>query len=676
MNLHDDLLSIKGIGESNFKLFNRLGLFNLDDLIYHYPRRYDDYSNVSSISKIRPGPVTIKVQIISVVSRYSRRGLHITEALVKDESGSLKITWFNQPYREQALKQNVNYFVSGLYDFQNRTYGITNPAVELESSFTKNTARIVPIYSETKGLKSYQIRKAISQILPLIRGLPETIPKQIIRSEKLFSHARAIEQLHFPNSVADLEKAKKRIGFEELYEITLAGLLNKKEIENNLGIKIPFDKQLAKDFVKSLDFKLTDAQRKSAWQILQDIDSIRPMNRMLEGDVGSGKTVVALMAMLMNGKLGYQAAYMAPTEILAYQQFSTISNLLSPFKISVELYVGAMKKSFKNQVAKQIEQGTVKVVVGTHALIQKHPKFKDLTLVVIDEQHRFGVGQREKLLDKAKYVPHVLTMTATPIPRSLALIVYGELDISIINQLPVGRKPIITKIIQPASRISLYKQVEDILSTGKQAYVVCPLIDESDVLGVKSVNQEFKLLNDGPFKHRSIGLMHGQLKSEEKSKIMKKFTDGELDILVSTTVIEVGVNVPNATIMIIEGAERFGLAQLHQIRGRVRRSSDQAYCFVIPSLGGVIPTRLRYLESIDDGFKLAEKDLELRGPGEIYGTRQSGVLDLRIAKLTDKKLIASARNSAKNTIELNIDLLQYPRLSARLNKIRKITNLN
>lgn len=676
MKLQDSIKSVGGVGDKVATKYARMGIFSVVDLIYHFPRRYEDYSDIKTIQAIQPGPVTLKVQVESVSGRYVRRGLHITEAVVSDKTGSIKLTWFNQPYRAAALKKSKSYYVSGEYTFQRDRYSIVNPAMELASSFPKNTARIVPIYPETKGLKSHQIRKHLAELMPLIEQLPDPLPDFVIENNGLMPHGQAIGQLHFPRTTDDLELAKARIGFEELYEISLASALNKQAVRRKDGPEIAIDEELAREYVRLQDFKLTDAQRKSAWKILNDMASPQPMNRLLEGDVGSGKSVVAGLAALMAVKAGYQVAYMAPTEILARQQYEELGQQFSHFKIKTDLLIGSMSASEKQAAHKRIRSHQVQFIVGTHALIQDDPSFDNLGLVIVDEQHRFGVKQREKLMGKAKTLPHVLTMTATPIPRSLALTLYGELDLSVIDELPPGRKQVNTKIVSPSRRREVYAQMESQLEQGRQGYVICPLVDESDKLGVKSVKAEYDRLMAGPFKHRKLAVLHGKLSSDEKERVMGDFAAGKLDLLVATTVVEVGVNVPNATVMLIEGAERFGLAQLHQLRGRIRRSTHQAFCFVMPT--GVAPPskRLRALESTDDGFKLAELDLELRGPGQIYGIAQSGVLDLRLASLTDTKLIQRAKLAADETVERDNKLIQYPRLKARVSELRKITKLN
>lgn len=678
MTLQSPLTEVKGVGEELAKKFKILGVNSVRDLIYYYPRRYDDYSNVQPLGKIKPGVVTIKAVIKQAKGRYARRGLHVTEAVASDDTGSVRIVWFNQPYRAQALKNDQEYYISGEFALKAQRLSIMNPSVELVSSFPVNTARIVPIYRETKGFKSAQIRKAIAQVLPLLNQMPETLPEWIIKHYKLISHADAVKTMHFPESPAALVAARQRLGFEEVFGLTLAALLNKYELLHEEAISIPFDEKLAKDFVSHLPFTLTDAQRKTVWQIYQDMQKTQPMNRLVEGDVGSGKTVVAAMAAVMAMQQGFQVALMAPTELLARQHAETIYELLKPLNLAdeVSLLIGGLKPAQKKEAHSRIKSGDVRFIIGTHALIQDKVDMHRLGLVVVDEQHRFGVEQRKALQAKAGHALHVLNMTATPIPRSLALTLYGELDISVIDTKPAGRKIIKTKIASPNSRKQLYEKIEEELEAGRQMFVVCPLVSESDMLPAKSAEQTYEELRKGPFKHRRVGLLHGKMKPDEKDAIMQQFANHELDILVATTVIEVGVNVPNATVMLIENAERFGLAQIHQLRGRVGRSEHQGYCYLMMSDSSEPSRRLRALESSSDGFALAELDLEIRGPGAIYGTMQHGQLDLRIAKLTDVKLIAAARRAAQEFIDRDENLVQYKELHSRINRLRAVTNLN
>lgn len=676
--MQGDVTQIKGVGSELAKKFAVVGVETIGDLIENIPRRYEDYSNITSFDNLAPGMVTIRAVIEQAKGRYVRRGMHITEAVARAGNDSIRLVWFNQPYRAAAIKTGEEYFISGNYELRNNRFAISSPSTELVSSFPVNTARIIPIYRETKGLTSTQIRKAIREVMPLIDSLPETLPDWLIKDRNLISRAQALHALHFPENQTMLEEARKRLGFEEVFSLTLASLMNKYELLHDTGVSIAFDEALAKQFVQHLPFTLTDAQRKVVWHVYQDMVKTQPMNRMVEGDVGSGKTVVATMAALMPMAQGFQVALMAPTELLARQHAETIFKLLQPMDMDarVVLLVGGMSATEKQRAYDHIADGTAQFIVGTHALIQEKVDMHKLGLVVIDEQHRFGVEQRKKLMSKAGHMPHLLSLTATPIPRSLALTLYGELDISIIDVKPAGRLPIITEICSPNSRKQLYAKIDAELEQGRQMFVVCPLITESSTLKVNSAEQIYEEFVTRDFKHRRVGLLHGKMKPQEKNDIMEQFSRHELDILVSTTVIEVGVDVPNASIMLIEAADRFGLAQVHQLRGRVGRGSHQGYCYLMMSDSSAPPKRLEALERSSDGFKLAELDLELRGPGAIYGTMQHGALDLRVAKLTDVQLIADARAGAQAFIDSGEDLLQYKELHERVRALRAVTNLN
>lgn len=660
------------------KKFATLGIATVYDLLQYFPRRYDDYSDIQAIGNIKPGMVTIKAVIKQSKGRYVRRGMHLTEAVASDDTGSVRLIWFNQPYRAAALKSDKEYFISGDFQLSHQRLSIMNPSVELASSFPVNTARIVPIYRETKGLKSTQIRKVIKEVLPLLDSLPETLPEWILQSNELIGRTSAIKEIHFPSSKAAFTRAKKRLGFEEVFGLTLAALLNKYELLLEEAIAIPFNGQLAQKFVAGLPFTLTDAQRKAIWQVYKDMQKSQPMNRLVEGDVGSGKTVVATMAAMMAVEQGFQAALMAPTELLARQHAETIYELLLPVGMqdTVSLLVGGLKPSQKRTVQAKIKSGDSRFIIGTHALIQEKVDMHKLGLVIIDEQHRFGVDERKKLQAKAGHAVHVLNMTATPIPRSLALTLYGEMDISVIDVKPSGRKPTITRLASPNSRKQLYEAIDKELENGRQMFVVTPLIVESDAMPARSAEEVYEEFSKKSFKHRRVGLLHGKMKPEAKDEVMRRFVKHELDILVSTTVIEVGVNVPNATVMLIENAERFGLAQIHQLRGRVGRSEHQGYAYLMMGDSREPSRRLRALESSNDGFSLAELDLEIRGPGAIYGQAQHGQLDLRIAKLTDVKLIAAARQSAQEFIDKKENLLDYTELHKRVQSLRAVTNLN
>jgi len=675
MDLQSPVTDVRGVGEELAKKLAVLGVKTVGELIDYLPRRYEDYSEVVDIRDTKPGPVTIKAVVKQAKGRYVRRGMHITEAVASDDTGSMRIVWFNQPYRANGLKVGAEYYFSGLFELSHQHMQMTSPSAELVSDFTVNTARIVPVYRETKGLTSKQIRKVVGNCRSLMLTLPETLPAWIITEQKLMSRAHAVFAMHFPESSEQLAEAKRRLGFEEAFELSLASLLNKQELAADESVAIPFNEKLAKEFVGHLPFTLTDAQRKAVWQIYQDMQAEHPMNRLVEGDVGSGKTVVATMAAVMAMQSGYQVAFMAPTELLARQHADTIYKLLEPLGLAGELtlLVGALTPAQKKKAHEAIAAGNARFVVGTNALIQDKVAMPKLGLVIIDEQHRFGVEQRKGLMKKAGHMPHLLSLTATPIPRSLALTLYGELDISILDAKPAGRQPVRTEIVSPNSTEPVFADVRGELDAGRQMFVVTPLISGEDDNAAEKVYEQFRKKE---LKNYRVGLLHGKMKADDKNAIMQQFVSHELDVLISTTVIEVGVDVPNASVMMIMNAERFGLAQLHQLRGRVGRGSHQAYCYLMMSDSKAPSKRLRALESSNDGFKLAEYDLELRGPGAIYGQMQHGALDLRVAKLTDVALIAAARKSAVECIEKGENLLKYKALYARVARLRTVTNLN
>lgn len=670
-----DVSIIKGVGPALRERLSTLGLNTVEDLIYFFPRKYEDFSHVTPIAQLKPGKVTVKGTLESVVGRYIRRRLHITEAVIADDTSKVRAVWFNQPYRATQMGKGQEYYFSGAYDFQRNRYVLNNPATEQANTFGVSTARIVPIYRETKGLKSQQIRKVMREVLPLMSALPDTLPPELVKKCKLLSLGNALENIHFPETTVKLTAAKQRIAFEELLWLMTASYINK--IENNKlkGLPVVFSKEFAAQFVKVLPFTMTGAQKRAAWDILQDLEKSQPMNRLVQGDVGSGKTVVGAMAAFMAARSGMQSAFMAPTEILATQHATGLAHLLEPLGVRVGLLVGSVKTKAKQELKNKLRTGDIDVIVGTHALIQGDSDFAKLALVIVDEQHRFGVRQRQELLTKSPHMPHMVSMTATPIPRSLQLTVYGELDVSVIDELPKDRQPIVTQVVSPNARHEVYTKIDEQIKQGRQAYVVCPVITLGANAELKSVQEEHERLNKSVFKHRRLGLLHGQLKADEKEAVMQAFKKGELDILLSTTVIEVGVDVPNATVMLIEGADRFGLAQLHQLRGRVGRGAAQSYCYLIPT-AATVSRRLRELEQSNDGFHLAQVDLELRGPGEIYGRAQHGKLDLSFVNLADSKLLQQAQNAAKWLIEEHVDLLQYKKLANKVAHYQRLTSLN
>jgi ATP-dependent DNA helicase RecG len=676
MNLTTALAKIKGVGPKTGEQFALAGIETVSDLISFLPRVHEDFSHIVAVSNIKPGKATIKARCEKITTRPVRRGLRITTATLADSTGKLQAVWFNQPYRETQLKSGEEFFFSGEFEFNYNRYQLTNPSAERVSDMPVQTDRVLPVYRSIKGLKTALVRKILAELRPLITMLPETLPDSIISNEKLLSRSQALLAMHFPDNMADMEKARERLAFEELFQLLLASQLNRQENAKLTGWHIPFEQPVVADFVKRLPFNLTSAQRRAAWEIIQDLERKTPMNRLLQGDVGSGKTVVAGLVACQVAHAGFQTAIMAPTEILASQHADTLDKLLRPLGVSVGILTGSVKGVARRKLYEPITNGGVDVVVGTHALIQEAVKFHKLGFVVIDEQHRFGVEQRHQLLKKSKYMPHMLAMTATPIPRSLALTVYGELDVSILDELPAGRKPIMTKIWSPNSRAQLYEKIDAEIEAGRQTYLICSLIEENPDNEIKSVQAEHKKLQNSVFKHRRIGLLHGKLKADEKDAVMRQFAMGDIDILVSTTVVEVGVDVPNATVVVIEDADRFGLSQLHQLRGRVGRSIHQSYCYLITSTSAKPSERLRAIEKSNDGFYLAEVDLKLRGPGEIYGKAQHGALNLQIATLADTKLIARAQKQAKLFVASGMDLLQYKQLAADVQYYQRLTTLN
>ncbi|HVQ44668.1 MAG TPA: ATP-dependent DNA helicase RecG [Candidatus Saccharimonadia bacterium] len=672
--------SLKGVGAEVERKLERLGIATLGDLARHYPRRYDDFSKIMPIRMMRPGNVTFRGEIERVASRYARaRKLHLTEAIISDGTGTVKAIWFNQPYLAKTIPTGTPVLVSGQLKFVSNDLALQSPAIEAVAPgrITKDTARIVPVYPETDGLSSKQLRGLVQQLLPLINTLDETLPESVTTSAKLAPLPKALRDIHFPATQAALTKGRHRLAFEELWFLMLTALVIKHEIKTETAPQVPFDVEAAKAFVGALDFELTPAQKRAAWQIFQDLARDQPMNRLLEGDVGSGKTVVATMSAYMALRGGFQAALMVPTEILARQHAAKLTPLLQRLGYDVVVVLGKQPAAERAAAAERIGAGGALLVIGTQALLGDKLAMPNLGLVIIDEQHRFGVGQRAGLKAKAGRLPHLLSMTATPIPRSLQLTVYGELDISVIETLPPGRKPITTKVLDAPQRDKAYTFINEQIDAGRQAFVVCPLIDDSPLLEAKSATAEYDRLAKGPFAHRRLGLLHGRLSPTEKQAVMDQFAAGELDVLVATSVIEVGIDVPNAAVMLIEGAERFGLAALHQLRGRIGRGEHPSHCFLVASskAPGTLE-RLRALEKSQDGFRLAQIDLELRGPGQIYGRRQHGTLDVQLADTTDVKFLAAVRGEALKFLSDPAAMIKYPEVAAKVNALKAVTSLD
>ena len=680
MNLKTPLEQVKGVGPKIAIQLRTAGLETVGDIITFLPRRHDDFTGLAPIADLKPGKVTIRARCESISTRPVRRGLRLTTAVLADDSGKLNAIWFNQPYRTQQLGgSDDEFYFSGEFEYNYGRYQLTNPTAEIAKDMPVQAERLMPVYHSIHGLKSVTVRKVVEKLRPLMSVLPETLPASIVRAEGLMGRAEAISAMHFPKTTEEVQRARDRLAFEELFELLLASRLNKLENQQLEGYHIPFEQSVVKQFVSNLPFELTGAQRRAAWDILQDFERKTPMNRLLQGDVGSGKTVVAGLAARQAASHGFQTALMAPTEILASQHAETLDKLLAPFGVRVGLLVGSLKGKARQALYEQIANGEVDVVVGTHAVIQDKVSFKKLGFVVIDEQHRFGVDQRQKLLAKSGadgLMPHLLAMTATPIPRSLALTVYGELDLSILNERPKGRMPIKTEIVTPVGVPKMYERVDAEIANGRQAYVVCSLIDDNPENDTKSVTAEHQRLKQTIFGHRQIGLLHGKMKPAEKETIMQDFKARKYDILVSTTVVEVGVDVPNATTMIIQNADRFGLSQLHQLRGRVGRGSHQSYCYLVMSSSNKPSERIREIEKSDDGFYLAEVDMKLRGPGEIYGRMQHGALNLQIATLADTALIARAQNAVKRFVKSPEEVARYKMTNSRVQYYQRLTTLN
>ncbi len=675
-DLNTPISQLSRVGKTSAKRLEYLGIKNVNDLLYYFPFRYEDYRKIFLISQLQAGQLsTICGQVELIGNKRSFRSRKIiTEALVSDKSGSLRVVWFNQPYVTKNIKAGDIVYLSGKAQTDMLGPKLVSPVYEkFKKEATTHTARLVPIYPSTEGLTQKQIRFLISQVIDLSGKIKEWLPANILEQADLIPLAGALRGVHFPVDDNDLKLSINRLKFDELFLVQLRAELARKERSVLLAPSVYFKEDKIKEFVGSLPFVLTKSQKVSAWEILQDIAKTKPMNRLVSGDVGSGKTVVAAIAAYDVFLNGYQTVIMAPTEILAQQHYRSLEKLFSSLNMRTGLLTGSQTAKVKKEIISEINGGKLDVIVGTHALLSEKVDFQNLGLVVVDEQHRFGVQQRKIIKQKGAGV-HFLSMTATPIPRSLALMIYGDLDVSIINELPPGRKKIITKIVESLKRDKAYQFIREQIKQGRQAFVICPLIEEGDkkegsVISFpgadkKTVMSEYEKLSKNIFPDLRVGYLHGKLKPDEKEKTMAKFKAGEMDLLVSTSVIEVGVDVPNASIMMIEGSESFGLAQLHQFRGRVGRSVFQSYCLLFTNTQSVRANeRLKYFEQTSDGFKLAEKDLEMRGPGEVYGVEQSGEMNLRLAKLTDRELIKKAREAAQ-TVVVNFE--KHPLLMSKV----------
>jgi len=717
LDLGTPISNIPRISLAYQKRLMKLGVKTLRDLFYHFPHRYDDFSQIKPIGELEENEVaTIQGKVTKVKNIHIwKKRMNITEIYVQDETGAIKAVWFNQPYIASSLPEGSWVSLSGKTILNKGLY-LSNPSYEKidknNPTLLRHTGCLVPVYPETTGLSSRYLRYLIQLFSSALKQIPDWLPKEIKTSQRLIDLNQALNQIHFPISKKTINQAKQRLAFDELFLIQLYALQQKIKWQKEKAIKIPFDEELIKKFVTELPFALTDSQRQSAWEIFQDINQGRPMNRLLEGDVGSGKTIVAALAALQTASGGFQVAFMAPTEILATQHFKSLSALFTKYDLTIGLLTNSAsqvtcqsesQEQNKKQLLAQIKNGRLKIIIGTHSLIQKSVCFKNLALVIVDEQHRFGVQQRAALQKSTinlcdglpSSVPHLLSMTATPIPRTLALTLYGDLDLSLLKGLPRGRQQIITKIVGAKDRQKAYDFIRQQVNQGRQVFVICPRIENTKkkeikntparqpehfqnnfafslLDEIKAVKQEVEKLTKEIFPEFKIAALHSKLKPVEKNKTMADFKAGKINVLVSTSVVEVGVDIPNATVMMIEGAERFGLAQIHQFRGRVGRREHQSFCFLLTtSPGQETNQRLKAILTAKNGFELAEYDLRLRGPGQFYGAKQWGLPDLSMASLTDIELIKQVRLEASSLLQKDSTLKSYPLIKEKLRQFKE-----
>ena len=664
------LQQVPGITAERARQLGRLGCRTVADLLRTLPRRHQDQRERVAVGDLRVGmTATVAAEVVRVHARPARaRRLTVIEGVVADASGEVAVVWFNQRYLAGRLAPGTAVLLHGTV-VRHPAGGLQlrSPQIETGEGSGHQVGILTPVYHETQGVTSRWLRHQLPPLLPLADGLPDPLPEALRREEGLLPLGRALRQAHFPASPAELEAARERLAFDEVFLVQLAAQRARRRRQATPGVRIPFDAAAARDFVSRLPFRLTTDQRVAAWEILQDMDQPRPMSRLLQGDVGTGKTVVAALAIRMAVLAGYQAVLMAPTELLVRQHLATLQQLLEPFGIVPRVLVGGAPARLRREVLGGLAGGHDPVVVGTHALLEEAVGFNRLGLCVVDEQHRFGVAQRLRLREKASWMPDVLTMTATPIPRSLQLTAFGDLDHSRIRQRPPGRLPVRTVVVEPGQRAGAYAFIREQVARGRQGYVICPLIDASAVLVARSATVECERLQHEVFPDLRLRLLHGRLPAAEKTVRMASFVAGETDLLVATSIVEVGVDVPNATVMVIEGADRFGLAQLHQFRGRIGRGGEPGHCLLFTDAEADERARARLdaLVAHDSGFELAEIDLQLRGAGDAYGLRQHGLPEMRVASLNDLLTQERARTAAARVLERDPEL-RDPRLRRAL----------
>jgi len=679
LDLDLPLHRIVGIGPRQAQRLDRLGLITVRDLLFHLPRRYEDTRETVPLRSLQPGGVqTARVRIRNVSARRSPyKKMVLVEATLEDDGAVASAVWFNQPFLTRQLQPGMELMVSGKVE-QSRT-GLTfrNPSFERAGPDQHHVGTIAPVYPETQGITSRFLRSRIEPLLGLVTQVPDRLPPSVREAEDLMPIAEALYQVHVPDSLEAASRARERIAFEELFLLQLAAERARRRRLSGAGVVIPYDVEVARRFVATLPFKLTDGQRVAAHEILTDLAAVGPMNRLLQGDVGSGKTVVAALAALMAHNAGMQTAVMAPTEILARQHHATLDQLLTPHGLPPRLLVGSTSAAARREILAGLAAGHDSLIVGTHALIEDDVVVVNLGLAIVDEQHRFGVAQRQRLRQTSGAMPNYLALTATPIPRSLSNTLYGDVDLSELREMPPGRHPVETRVVPPHERNSAYEFVRVEVHKGRQAFVICPLIEESDKLGARSATAEYERLSTTVFPDLRVELLHGRMPAREKAERMERFVRGEADVLVATSVVEVGVDVPNATIMLIEGAERFGLAQLHQFRGRVGRDQYQSYCLLFE--GGIDDEgsqRLAAVASTDSGFELAERDLQLRGPGQLVGLRQHGLPEMLAADLLDVALGRRSKQAAFAWLDKDADLSSWAPLSEAMNGYRAVFDID